>query len=57
MQFLKLFFWKPAIKWNITKIEVLNPIKWISVRRNEVDFKASSKTGYFIDEIDNMGKT
>jgi len=28
--------WKPAIKWNITKIEILNPIKWISVRRNEV---------------------
>ncbi len=28
--------WKPAIKWNITKVEVLNPIKWISVRRNEV---------------------
>jgi CRISPR-associated protein Cas5d len=28
--------WKPSIRWNITKIEVLNPIKWISVRRNEV---------------------
>ncbi|HHU83520.1 MAG TPA: type I-C CRISPR-associated protein Cas5 [Firmicutes bacterium] len=28
--------WKPAIRWNITKIEVLNLIKWISVRRNEV---------------------
>ncbi len=28
--------WKPAIKWHITKIEVLNPIKWVSVRRNEV---------------------
>jgi len=28
--------WKPAITWNITKIEVLNPIKWINVRRNEV---------------------
>lgn len=28
--------WKPAIRWNITKIEVLNPIKWISVRRNEI---------------------
>jgi len=28
--------WKPAIRWNIIKIEVLNPIKWISVRRNEV---------------------
>ena len=29
-------FWKPAIKWNVKKIEVLSPIKWISVRRNEV---------------------
>ncbi|MDV0445548.1 CRISPR pre-crRNA endoribonuclease Cas5d [Methanimicrococcus sp. At1] len=29
-------FWKPAIKWNIKKIEILKPISWISVRRNEV---------------------
>lgn len=29
-------FWKPAIRWQITQIDVLNPIKWISVRRNEV---------------------
>ena len=28
--------WKPAIRWHVQKIEVLNPIKWISVRRNEV---------------------
>lgn len=28
--------WKPSISWRITKIEVLNPIRWISVRRNEV---------------------
>ena len=28
--------WKPAIIWHITKIEVLKPIQWISVRRNEV---------------------
>lgn len=28
--------WKPAMKWHVTKIEVLNPIKWVSVRRNEV---------------------
>lgn len=28
--------WKPEIRWNITKIEVLNPIKWTTVRRNEV---------------------
>ncbi len=29
-------FWKPAIRWEITRIDVLNPIKWTSVRRNEV---------------------
>lgn len=29
-------FWKPAIRWEITCIEVLNPIRWVSVRRNEV---------------------
>ncbi|MDR1160315.1 MAG: type I-C CRISPR-associated protein Cas5c [Syntrophomonadaceae bacterium] len=34
-------FWKPAIVWNIKKIEVLNTIKWISVRRNEVSAVAS----------------
>jgi len=28
--------WKPAIRWHITKIEVLNPIKWMNLRRNEV---------------------
>ena len=36
--------WKPAIRWNVTKIEVVNPIKWISVRRNEVGKKISSPT-------------
>ncbi|MBR3565387.1 MAG: type I-C CRISPR-associated protein Cas5 [Paludibacteraceae bacterium] len=34
-------FWKPAIRWQVTKIEVLNPIKWISIRRNEVGAVAS----------------
>ncbi len=28
--------WKPAIQWHIHKIEVLAPIKWINIRRNEV---------------------
>ena len=43
--------WKPAIKWHITKIEVMNPIKWISVRRNEVGAIASERSdGVFIEE-------
>lgn len=35
--------WKPAIRWRVTKIEVLRPIKWISIRRNEVGAIASTR--------------
>jgi CRISPR-associated protein Cas5d len=34
--------WKPAIRWRVTKIELLKPIRWISVRRNEVASKVST---------------
>lgn len=43
-------FWKPAILWQITKIEVLNPIKWTSVRRNEVGAVASKSVIYIEDK-------
>lgn len=44
-------FWKPAFYWRIRKIEVLNPIKWISVRRNEVGAVANlSSDGIYIEE-------
>lgn len=41
--------WKPAIKWNVTKIEVLEPIRWISVRRNEVGKVFSGPTQAQLD--------
>ncbi|MGN6701739.1 MAG: type I-C CRISPR-associated protein Cas5c [Burkholderiaceae bacterium] len=31
--------WKPALRWVPVKIEVMRPIRWISVRRNEVGSK------------------
>jgi len=44
-------FWKPAIKWRVEKIEVLNPIRWVSVRRNEVGKLISAKSsGIFIED-------
>jgi len=43
-------FWKPAIRWQVRKIEVLNPIKWISVRRNEVGTVAGKQPEIFIEE-------
>ena len=42
-------FWKPAVRWQITKIEILNPIKWTSVRINEVG-AVSGKTPIFIED-------
>lgn len=52
--------WKPAIRWRIHKIEVLKPIRWMSLRRNEVGAVASVKSaregrgsvelGIFIEE-------
>lgn len=35
--------WKPAIRWQMTKIEVLNPIKWINLRRNEIGAVTSTR--------------
>ena len=43
-------FWKPAIRWQVTKIEVLNPIKWTSIRRNETGELASASAGSFCIE-------
>ena len=49
-------FWKPAIRWRITRIDVLNPIRWTSVRRNEVSAVATlGSTGFCIDELDSKG--
>ena len=29
-------FWKPAIHWQVSRIEVLAPVRWTNLRRNEV---------------------
>lgn len=43
--------WKPAIRWHVRKIEVLNPICWDSVRRNEVGAVMSERSrGLFIED-------
>jgi CRISPR-associated protein Cas5d len=44
--------WKPAIFWRIKKIEILAPIRWISVRRNEVGKVASPRSSGIIIEED-----
>lgn len=36
-------FWKPAIRWEVTRIEVLAPIRTTSIRRNEVGATANTR--------------
>ena len=38
---LEALHYKPAIRWKIDRIHVLNPVKFDSIRRNEVAGKAS----------------
>ncbi|HMM46253.1 MAG TPA: type I-C CRISPR-associated protein Cas5c, partial [Candidatus Macondimonas sp.] len=35
--------WKPAIRWRVRRIEVLAPIRWINLRRNEVASVVSTR--------------
>lgn len=43
-------FWKPAFNWIVTKIEVLNPIKWTNIMRNEVHGRFTSRTKHIYIE-------
>jgi len=59
---LEAILWKPAIAWVVSRIDVLKPIRWESVRRNEVGAVASIDTamtamkngkgtlGFFVDD-------
>lgn len=39
---LEAIHWKPAIRWHIDRLHVLKPIRFQSIRRNEVGAKASA---------------
>lgn len=46
-------FWKPAIHWQVTRIEVLKPIRWFNIKRNEVGKTMSpTSNGLIIDDKD-----
>lgn len=47
--FEAILFKRYAMRWQITRIEVLNPILWTSIRRNEVGALAG-KNPIFIEE-------
>lgn len=48
--FEAILFKKGAMRWEITKIEVLNPIRWTSIRRNEVGAVNTGTSSIYIEE-------
>jgi CRISPR-associated protein Cas5d len=49
---LEAILWKPQISWHVHAIEVLSPIRWASFRRNEVQSRASERTGEILVDDD-----
>jgi CRISPR-associated protein Cas5d len=49
---LEAIHWKPAIRWVVTGIHVLAPVKFISFKRNEVAGRASKERGPVLVEED-----
>jgi CRISPR-associated protein Cas5d len=43
---IEAVYWKPAIRWVIDKIHVLNEIQFTSIRRNEITEKASADDAF-----------
>ena len=41
---LEAIYWRPQFRWHVDRIHALNPIRWTSVRRNEVEVKVSKPT-------------
>ena len=41
---LEAIFWKPQVVWRVEEIQVLNPISYVSVLRNEINDRQSDRT-------------
>src|ERR1041384_2705941 len=47
---LEAILWKPAIRWHVERIRVLNPIRFTAFRRNEVNNKAVTPATAVIEQ-------
>lgn len=52
---LDSILWKPEFQWYVRKILVLNPVKFATVKRNEINLK-QNKTPIVVDEVNSKGK-
>ena len=47
---LEAILWKPEMHWQVLAIDVLHPIQFAEIRRNEVDRRASPSTTLIIED-------
>jgi CRISPR-associated protein Cas5d len=52
---LDSILWKPEFQWYIRRIIVLKPIRFATIKRNEINSK-QGRTPLAVDEIDSLGK-
>jgi CRISPR-associated protein Cas5d len=47
---VEAILWKPAITWHILRIHILNPIRWFTVRSNEVKSRCDPRRPIVIEK-------
>lgn len=40
---LEAILWKPAIRWQVRRVSMLKPVKWMEFRRNEVNSRVPTR--------------
>lgn len=52
---LDSILWKPEFQWYVRRIQVLKPIRFCTIKRNEINSK-QGKTPIVVDEVNTSGK-
>ena len=52
---LDSILWKPEFQWYVRRIIVLKPVRFATIKRNEINSK-QGKTPIVVDEVDSSGK-
>ncbi|MBM4306245.1 MAG: type I-C CRISPR-associated protein Cas5 [Deltaproteobacteria bacterium] len=52
---LDSILWKPEFQWYVRRIQILKPIRFCTIKRNEINSK-QGRTPIVVDEVDTSGK-
>ena len=47
---LEAIFWKPAFRWVVESLDIMEPIKWETIRRNEIGTTQSPRSEHILIE-------